>query len=69
MSNNSNHGSHAYLVRHASIKNKVMPIIKFMTHEIDKQLEVNFDRLNAYIVHPSIIMLSSMSTSSSIEEN
>lgn len=50
-----NWGSYAYLVRHGSLKTKILPQLEFMTDAIDEQCNVMFKHLNVYTITPSII--------------
>lgn len=54
-SGKSQHGTYAYLVKHGSIKTKLLPGLRFMTDSIDEQYSTLFDDLNAYCIRPSII--------------
>jgi glycosyl transferase family 25 len=68
LTNNSNYGTHAYMVRHGSIKSRILPKLRFMTHEIDVQLNYHFNDLNVYVIYPSIINLNKISAFSSIDK-
>jgi len=60
-------GTHAYLVKHGSIKTKLLPALRFMTAAIDDQYSSLFGDLNAYCIRPSILPLNeTMSTKSTI---
>lgn len=48
-------GTYAYLVKHGSIKTKILPKLRFMTDAIDEQYVTMFDDVNAYCIRPSII--------------
>jgi GR25 family glycosyltransferase involved in LPS biosynthesis len=50
-------GTHAYLVKHGSIKTKILPALRFMTAAIDDQYSSLFGDLNAYCIRPSILTL------------
>jgi GR25 family glycosyltransferase involved in LPS biosynthesis len=52
-----NWGTHAYMVRHGSIKTKILPWLEHMVDAIDEQYNVKFDDWNVYVVHPAIIKL------------
>jgi GR25 family glycosyltransferase involved in LPS biosynthesis len=54
-SGKSQHGTYAYLVKHGSIKTKLLPGLRFMTDSIDEQYSTLFDDINAYCIRPSII--------------
>jgi len=63
-----NWGTHAYLVRHGSIP-KILDTLRTMSNPIDVQYNINFDRLNVYIIDPSLLHLNStLSANSSIQE-
>jgi len=49
------YGTHAYLVKHGSIKTKILPALRFMTDAIDEQYNTLFGDLNAYCIRPGII--------------
>lgn len=64
-----NWGTQAYLVRHGSIRSRILPKIKYMSHEIDVQLNLYFDELNVYVVYPNVLSLhSEYSKQSTIEQ-
>lgn len=48
-------GTYAYLVKHGSIKTKLLPALRFMTDAIDEQYNTIFGDINAYCIRPSII--------------
>ena len=65
-----NWGTHAYIVKHGSIKKRILPTLRFMTHEIDVQLNLHFDKLNVYCIYPNLLILHpELSKESSIENN
>lgn len=49
------YGTHAYLVKHGSIKTKFLPALRFMTDAIDEQYNTLFGDMNAYCIRPGII--------------
>ena len=53
--NKGNWGAHAYLVRHGSLKPKILPSIEFMTNEIDVHYDMMADRWNIYICDPPVL--------------
>jgi len=62
-----NWGTHAYLVRHGSLKTKILPCLEYMTDAIDEQYNVKFDDWNVYVVEPAILKLNeTMSANSSL---
>jgi len=57
------------LVKHGSLKTKILPALRFMTDAIDEQYNTLFGDLNAYCIRPSIIELhSELSKTSSINK-
>jgi len=50
------YGTHAYLVKHGSIKTKLLPALRFMTDAIDNQYNSLFNDLNVYCIYPNIIV-------------
>jgi len=62
-----NWGTHAYMVRHSSIKTKILPWLSFMTDAIDEQYNSKLGDWNVYVVQPAIITLNEeMSANSSL---
>lgn len=54
-----NWGTHAYIVRHGSLKNRILPRLQYMSHDIDVQLNLQFNELNVYIMEPAIVKVNS----------
>ena len=52
-----NWGTHAYLVKHSSIRSKILPWLTFMIDAIDEQYKMKFNSWNVYAVLPGIIPL------------
>jgi GR25 family glycosyltransferase involved in LPS biosynthesis len=52
-----NWGTHAYLVRHGSLKTKILPWLDHMVDAIDEQYNLKFNDWNIYVIEPSIIKL------------
>ena len=48
-------GTYAYVVKHGSIKTKLLPALRFMTDSIDEQYNTLFGDINAYCIRPSLI--------------
>ena len=68
MNYKKNYGTHAYFIKHGSIQG-ILEQLRFMTHEIDVQLNLLFDTKKVYIIHPPIVTLSiEHSSASSIED-
>jgi GR25 family glycosyltransferase involved in LPS biosynthesis len=63
-----NYGTHAYFVKHGSIPG-ILEHLKYMTHEIDVQLNLLFDNKKVYIIYPPIVTLSTDNSSSSSIDN
>jgi hypothetical protein len=64
-----NWGSHAYLVRHGSLKTKILPWLTHMIDAIDEQLKYKFNTWNCYAVVPGIIPVNVvLSSDSSIQK-
>jgi len=57
LSSSTNMGTWAFIVKNASIKSKILPLLRQMTDEIDLQLIRNADVLNTYLITPPIIYL------------
>ena len=57
LSSSTNMGTWAFIVKNASIKTKILPLLRQMTDEIDLQLIRNADVLNTYLITPPIIYL------------
>jgi GR25 family glycosyltransferase involved in LPS biosynthesis len=49
-------GTYAYLVKHGSIRTKLLPALRFMTDAIDEQYNSLFNDINAYCIRPAIIV-------------
>jgi len=52
-----NWGTHAYLVKHKSLKEKILPWLKYMIDALDLQYNIKFDEWNVYSIQPDIIKL------------
>jgi len=64
-----NWGTHAYIVRHGSIRSRILPQIRYMESEIDVQLNNHADILNIYIFQPPLLRLNTQfSETSTIEK-
>lgn len=62
-----NWGTQAYIVRHGSLKTKILPWLRHMTDAIDEQYNAKFDDWSVYVVEPAIITLDEiMSKNSSL---
>ena len=64
-----NWGTHAYVVRHSSIKEKILPWLTYMIDAIDEQYKMKFGEWKVYAVVPGIIPLNrELSDDSSIQK-
>jgi GR25 family glycosyltransferase involved in LPS biosynthesis len=52
-----NWGTHAYIVRHGAIKDKILPWLEYMVDTIDEQYKRKFNSWKVYAVVPGIIKL------------
>lgn len=52
-----NWGAYAYLVKHGSIRTKILPWLKYMVDPIDEQYYIKFNEWNVYAVTNEIIGL------------
>lgn len=50
-----NWGNWAYIVRHTTLKRKILPRLKTMTDGIDVQFNRFSDKVNMYVVQPNIV--------------
>jgi GR25 family glycosyltransferase involved in LPS biosynthesis len=65
-----NWGTHAYLVRHGSIKTKILPWLTHMIDAVDEQFRMKFNEWNVYAVVPGIIPLNEvLSNDSTIQQD
>jgi len=64
-----NWGTHAYIVRHSAIKEKILPWLTYMIDAVDEQYKMKFNEWNVYAVVPGIIPLNpEQSANSSIQK-
>jgi len=68
LTSSKNMGTWAFIVKNASIKDKILPALKQMIDELDLQLGRNADILNMYLTTPPIKHLHSTSSESIIEK-
>jgi GR25 family glycosyltransferase involved in LPS biosynthesis len=61
-----NWGMWSYFVRTSSIQSRILPILEYMTDNIDLQLNINAHKLNMYIARPSIISLDTGTSTQSV---
>ena len=54
-SKRSNLGTFAYIVRHGSIKTKILPSLKYMVDAYDEHINLQFNNWNVYLLNPGII--------------
>jgi len=57
--NDGNWGTHAYLVKHSSIRDKLLPWLEHMVDAIDEQYKMKFNEWNVYCILPGILPLNS----------
>jgi GR25 family glycosyltransferase involved in LPS biosynthesis len=50
-----NLGTFAYVVRHGSLKSKILPHLKLMNDAFDEQMNLKFQDWNCYVFNPGII--------------
>ena len=50
-----NLGTFAYIVRHGSLKHKILPHLKLMNDAFDEQMNLKFNDWNCYALNPGII--------------
>ena len=63
-----NWGTHSYLVKHSSIRTKLLPWLAYMVDALDEQYKMKFNEWNVYAVVPGIIPLNEeQSANSSIQ--
>lgn len=65
-----NWGTHAYMVKHSSIRKKISPWLKYMVDSIDEHYKLKFNEWNVYAIVPGIIKLNEeQSANSTIQKN
>lgn len=62
----TNWGAHSYIVKNSSIKTKILPTLEHMIDGIDRQYNVNADKINQYIAYGIIPVNKFHSTNSTI---
>lgn len=62
MTASNNWGNWAYIVRHRSLKDKILPKLEFMIDPVDLQLHKFADTLNIYLAKPSLVTLNDKTT-------
>jgi hypothetical protein len=50
-----NLGTFAYVVRHGSLKSKILPYLKLMNDAFDEQMNLKFNDWNCYVLNPGMI--------------
>lgn len=58
-----NWGNWAYVVRHKTMKKKLMPRLKVMTDGIDVQFNRFSDKVNMYVIQPNIVNMNKLTHS------
>ena len=62
MTSHNNWGNWAYIVRHKSLKDKILPFLEHMIDPVDIQLHKFADKLNIYLAKPSLVTLNEKTT-------
>jgi len=62
-----NWGTHAYIVKHSSLKSKILPWLEYMIDAIDLQLNIKYDDWNVYAFDPAILKLGLAAKKSTIQ--
>jgi GR25 family glycosyltransferase involved in LPS biosynthesis len=51
----TNLGAFAYIVRHGSLKTKILPSLKYMVDAYDEHINLKFNDWNVYLINPGIM--------------
>jgi GR25 family glycosyltransferase involved in LPS biosynthesis len=62
MTSHNNWGNWAYIVRHKTLKDKILPLLEHMIDPVDIQLHKFADTINIYLAKPSLITLNEKTT-------
>jgi GR25 family glycosyltransferase involved in LPS biosynthesis len=62
MTSHNNWGNWAYIVRHKSLKDKILPLLEHMIDPVDIQLHKFADKINIYLAKPSLVTLNEKTT-------
>jgi len=63
MTSHNNWGNWAYIVRHKSLKDRILPLLEHMIDPVDIQLhKFAGDKLNIYLAKPSLVTLNEKTT-------
>lgn len=62
MTSHNNWGNWAYIVRHKSLKDKILPLLEYMIDPVDIQLHKFADKINIYLAKPSLVTLNEKTT-------
>jgi GR25 family glycosyltransferase involved in LPS biosynthesis len=62
MTSHNNWGNWAYIVRHKSLKNRILPLLEHMIDPVDIQLHKFADKINIYLARPSLVGLNQKTT-------
>lgn len=57
LTSSKNMGMWGFVVKNSSIKTKILPVLENMTDAVDFQLGRFADKINMYLIHPSIISM------------
>ena len=64
-----NWGNWAYVIRHKTLKRKILPKLKTMTDGIDVQFNRFSDKVNMYVIQPNIVNLNRTTKSNILNKN
>ena len=62
MTSHNNWGNWAYIVRHKSLKDRILPLLEHMIDPVDIQLHKFADKINIYLAKPSLVTLNEKTT-------
>jgi GR25 family glycosyltransferase involved in LPS biosynthesis len=62
MTSHNNWGNWAYIVRHKSLKNRILPLLEHMIDPVDIQLHKFADKINIYLARPILVGLNQKTT-------
>jgi GR25 family glycosyltransferase involved in LPS biosynthesis len=62
MTSHNNWGNWAYVVRHKTLKDKILPLLEHMIDPVDIQLHKFADKINIYLAKPSLVTLNEKTT-------
>lgn len=62
MTSHNNWGNWAYVVRHKSLKDRILPLLEHMIDPVDLQLHKFADKIHIYLAKPSLVTLNEKTT-------